>query len=257
MMLQYSGEFVVPGNTPDHTYQEHLARYRFASTHVAGRCVLDIACGTGYGVAVLLHGGARSVVGVDRSPDALRFAAMHFGAPGAMFVRADIRAVPFPSGSFDVVTSFETIEHIDEHARFLAECRRLLRPGGLLICSSPNKRVYSLGRRVPFNPFHVREFTTADFRAMLEAGIGGPVRLFAQRTMGLKQRLIYELWYLDARIPALTSLLQRLRLQAETAPPPASSPKDFPEPDATYMVAPLASTLMKPATFLVAVCQRP
>lgn len=256
MTLEYSGEFVVPGQTPVETLQEHVARYLFAAPHVGGKRVLDIASGTGYGAAMLARNGARSVVGVDRSAEAAAFAAHHYGRD-VHFVCADIREIPFVRGSFDVVTSFETIEHISDHERFLDECRRVLAPGGLFICSSPNKRAYSLGRRRPINPYHVREFTAAEFRRLLAAGIGGPVRMFAQHTMDLRQRVIYELWNLDCRLPFLAPLLNRVRsADAQRASAPSGDPLTIPPVDPAFHVTAAASTLRRPATFFVAVCER-
>lgn len=157
---------------------EHLVRYHWAAGAVAGREVLDAGCGVGYGSALLVQlGGARRCVGVDIAPDAIeRARADHGGDERLDFRLGDVTALDFPDDSFDVVTCFETVEHIDEPAqeRFVAEAARVLRPGGQLIASSPNR-----GQYPPGNPFHVRELTPDELER-LARGAFAEVRLFRQ-----------------------------------------------------------------------------
>lgn len=132
---------------------EHRARYHWASRAVAGKDVLDAACGVGYGIEILAAAGAKSVTGVDLDPEAIAAAKSRFGKDAADLVEADLGELPFADDSFDAVVCFETIEHVEEPKRALAELRRVLRADGLLIVSSPNPDSYVGG-----NEHHVHEF---------------------------------------------------------------------------------------------------
>ncbi len=140
---------------------EHRARYHFGAQVVAGKEVLDASCGTGYGIEILSRAGASAVTGVDVSAEAIAAAEKRFGDHAAALVEADLRGLPFEDDSFDVVVSFETIEHVEEPEKALAELRRVLRPEGVLVISSPNPDAY-----VGNNEHHVHEFRPAE---LLEA----------------------------------------------------------------------------------------
>lgn len=144
---------------------EHLHRYAIAREMVAGKDVLDIACGEGYGVALFAQ-CARSVVGVDVDRAVVEHAEAKYGGGNTRFLQGECVAIPLGEASVDVVVSFETIEHIREQEQFLAEVRRVLRPGGILIVSTPDKRVYTdqLGNR---NQFHPRELEAEEFYSLL------------------------------------------------------------------------------------------
>ena len=146
----------------------HAARYLFARPLVQHRRMLDVACGTGYGLA-LLAGVARVVVGADADFEALRTArALGAAAPGgAPVVRADACRLPFPGGLWDVVTSFETIEHLRDRAGFVREVRRVLAPDGVCVMSTPNANYTQPVDGTPRNPFHVHEYTPQEFTAEL------------------------------------------------------------------------------------------
>ena len=153
--LEFTGERFIPG-APGEIWYEHWHRYHFAAPIVAGREVLDIACGAGYGSALLARGAAR-VTGADISQAAIDHARDRYASvPGLEFRHADCAALPFPDATFDAVVSFETVEHIAAQETFLDEIRRVLRPGGLVVLSCPNKVEYTDERGVT-NEFHVRE----------------------------------------------------------------------------------------------------
>ncbi|HEX5712640.1 MAG TPA: class I SAM-dependent methyltransferase, partial [Solirubrobacterales bacterium] len=136
---------------------EHLARYAWASQFAAGRKVLDGACGMAYGSAILAGAGASEVVGVDL--DAEVVAKVSAAAkPNTRFEVADMRKLPFGDDEFDLVVSFETIEHVEDPETVLDELARVLKPGGLLVVSTPNRDVYT-----PGNPFHLRELSSNEF----------------------------------------------------------------------------------------------
>ncbi|MBE0481046.1 MAG: class I SAM-dependent methyltransferase [Dehalococcoidia bacterium] len=165
--IEFTGERLVPGKTNPDVHKEHIDRYMFAAGMAAGKTVLDVACGTGYGAGLMAEGGA-AVTGVDMSLEAVRYARDWFGDNGCVtFVCADAVHLPFPDRSFQVVISFETLEHIRAYRQFLAECRRVLADEGVLVCSTPNRRVFSPSMARPLNPFHVKEFWPDEFRRLL------------------------------------------------------------------------------------------
>jgi SAM-dependent methyltransferase len=135
---------------------EHRARYRWASRLVKGKAVLDCACGTGYGLEMYAAAGAVAVTGVDVDPEAVEQAKGRYGK-GTTVLQGDLRELPLEDDSFDLVTCFETIEHIDGAEAGIAELRRVLKAGGILVISSPNPDVY-VGR----NEHHIHEFRPAE-----------------------------------------------------------------------------------------------
>ena len=128
--------------------------------------MLDIACGAGYGSALLARRAAR-VTGADISPAAVEHARERYASiANVEFKQADCAALPFANASFDAVVSFETIEHIAAQEAFLDEVRRVLRPSGLAILSCPNKVEYTEKRGVT-NEFHVRELYRDELAALI------------------------------------------------------------------------------------------
>jgi SAM-dependent methyltransferase len=175
--LEFTGERFLPGASGEIWY-EHWHRYHFAAKLVAGSEVLDVACGAGYGSALLAR-QALHVVGADISAETIEHARLAYPAPNLEFRQADCTALPFADASFDAVVSFETIEHIAAQEKFLDEVRRVLRPEGLFVLSSPNKLEYS-DRRGFSNEYHVRELYRAELAALLEPRFPN-VRWFGQR----------------------------------------------------------------------------
>lgn len=145
---------------------EHAARYVFALPYVENKSVLDIACGTGYGVAILGK-SAKRVVGVDVDIDAARDAAAQCPDNTAVLLGDGLR-LPFADESFDIVTSFETLEHLYDRGRFLSELNRVLTKQGLLVLSTPNAHYTKPVDGKPSNPFHVFEYTPNELRSELE-----------------------------------------------------------------------------------------
>jgi 2-polyprenyl-3-methyl-5-hydroxy-6-metoxy-1,4-benzoquinol methylase len=144
---------------------EHIHRYLLARDFSRGKDVLDIACGEGYGTALLAQ-VARSVIGVDIDGPTVSHAATQYIRPNLHYVAGDARAIPLATASIDVVISFETLEHFAEQEMFLAELRRVMRPGGLLVISTPDSDVYSpVGAGA--NTYHLRELSREEFVAFL------------------------------------------------------------------------------------------
>lgn len=177
--LEFTGERFTPECVREIRY-EHLHRYAFARELVAGKRVLDAACGEGYGSA-LLAGAAAAVTGIDRSDEAVEHAKYRYQAANLDFQCADCLQLPFDPDSFDCVVSFETLEHLADQDDLLREFRRVLKPGGFLVLSSPDKAVYSdaLQNR---NEFHVRELYRHELETLLREHFPA-FRLWGQRLM--------------------------------------------------------------------------
>lgn len=150
----------------DESVAEHLHRYSLAVELCAGKDVIDIASGEGYG-SNLLAGVAKTVVGVDVAQEAVNHASLKYARGNLKFVHGSASDIPLPSDSCDVVVSFETIEHHDKHEAMLSELRRVLRPDGLLIISTPERLNYS-DRRSVKNKYHVKELYLDEFRELVQ-----------------------------------------------------------------------------------------
>lgn len=144
---------------------EHLHRYALAQELVSGKRVLDIACGTGYGSNILAQ-KAESVEGVDIDGTVIMKAAVKYKQKNLAFTRGSVEKIPFENSSFDVVVSFETLEHIIQHDSMMAEIKRVMKPGGILIISTPDKLNYSDLNEYS-NPFHKKELYEAEFKGLL------------------------------------------------------------------------------------------
>ncbi len=163
-MMEFTGERYVP-SLRGQIYYEHLHRYAVAARFCAEKRVLDIASGEGYGSALLARVAAE-VFGVDIDERTVEHARAAYYASNLRFQRGSVTDVPLADRSVDVVVSFETIEHVDQHERMLDEFRRVLVPGGVVVISSPNKLLYS---DIPnfSNPFHVKELYFSELRDLL------------------------------------------------------------------------------------------
>ncbi len=178
--LDFTGERFVPG-IPGEIAHEHWHRYAFARRFATGRRVLDVACGEGYGSA-LLAAVAREVTGVDIAQEAVAHATQAYRDVGHLrFVRGSAAALPLPDASVDMVVSFETIEHLprEDQPRMIAEIARVLAPDGILVLSAPNPVEYSDARNYR-NPFHTHEPTGEELRDLLRGAFPAQ-RWFHQR----------------------------------------------------------------------------
>ena len=175
--LTYTGERYHP-ELLDEIRQEHMHRYLWALGMVGGRDVIDLACGEGFGSA-MLAGVARQVIGIDISEKAVAHATSRYQAPNLSFRCANAVSLPLPDHSVDVVVSFETIEHLSDQTGMIAEIRRVLRHDGFLVMSSPNTEVYAQ-RQGHINEFHERELTGPEFENLLR-GQFPHLRVFGQR----------------------------------------------------------------------------
>jgi len=144
---------------------EHLHRYAIVLGLAKGKRVLDIASGEGYG-SNLIAGVADEVVGVDISEDAIYRAQSKYKKGNLRFLEGSASSIPLSDNYFDVVVSFETIEHHDKHHEMMSEIKRVLKPEGLLIISSPDKLHYT-DKRQFFNKFHVKELYAQEFKDLV------------------------------------------------------------------------------------------
>jgi GT2 family glycosyltransferase/ubiquinone/menaquinone biosynthesis C-methylase UbiE len=159
---------------------EHFHRYCIARDLCVGLDVLDVASGEGYGSA-MLAGVARSVTGVEIDAQTVSHAREAYKLENLSFKQGSALALPLDDASVDIIVTFETLEHIREHEVFVAEIKRVLRPGGLFVVSSPDRAVYSaLAEQV--NEYHLRELTEAEFESFLRSNFKNSA-LFQQRAI--------------------------------------------------------------------------
>ena len=177
--MKFTGERYLP-TEQGKIRLEHYHRYAAVLDAVKGKVVLDVACGEGYGSS-LMSEVADSVVGVDISDEAVSHATVAYAKPKLKFLMGSAIALEFEDAAFDVVVSFETIEHLAEQAQMLAEIRRVLRPEGVLIISSPNRPVYS-EESGEHNEFHVKELDFNEFDELLNKQFQH-IQYFGQRML--------------------------------------------------------------------------
>ncbi|SFM43427.1 Methyltransferase domain-containing protein [Gracilibacillus orientalis] len=170
-MLKDTGERVIPEkmDITNELLIEHIARYHFSVPHVHGK-VLDFATGVGYGahvVAKKCKHNLEEIIGVDIDPKAIQYAKTTYYHPLSKYMLADVTdlALPDQLGTFDVILSFETIEHIENEDQFMENIYHLLKPGGSLILSTP----FGAGKGKPCSsPFHVHQMTENEFSSMFD-----------------------------------------------------------------------------------------
>lgn len=146
--------------------EEHLERYKLATNYVRNKLVLDAACGAGYGSKMLASSGAKFVTSVDISSECLLNAKKTYCDKKIDFVQGDVTRLPFENESFDVIISFETIEHIKNGSEWIKESARLLKKDGIFIVSTPNRSVTNPGtffEERPLNVYHQYEYNTEEF----------------------------------------------------------------------------------------------
>ncbi len=167
--MKFTGERYIPGDPECEEIRfEHESRYHFASEFVKDKVVADMGCGAGYGCKILLEFGAKSVYGLDISLETLKYARSEFSAEGLMHIWSPVESLPFSDNNFDLVTSFEVVEHLKDYKGHLLEIKRILKDDGLLIISTPNVSVQIHTRKNMERNFHVHEFCFHDFKKFIQ-----------------------------------------------------------------------------------------
>lgn len=160
-------ERAVPGLTANFLMQEAISRYEFARKFINKQSIIcDMACGTGYG-SHLLSKKANLVIGIDISDEALNFASTMYGNSKTSFLKQSVEATIFQNNTFSEIIAFEMIEHLSKPAAFLREAKRILKPKGVLILSTPNKIVQSPTGE-PMSPYHTKEYAPKELEKLLK-----------------------------------------------------------------------------------------
>lgn len=168
--LNFTGEYFIPGKSGDRIEADHLERYRFACKYAKGKSVLDIACGVGYSGQMFIEAGAVNYDGVDINEKLIQYAKINYSSESINYLVGDI--CTFSSNKkYDMISCFETIEHVKNYEAAIQNMHSLLKPGGLLIISSPNRTVTSPNALTindkPSNEFHTQEFIPGELLSIL------------------------------------------------------------------------------------------
>lgn len=240
------GERVLPGGPH---YAVHLARYRWADSRLPAEiAVLDAGSGAGFGAGILA-GRGRRVSGVDYSATAVSHATAEYGSR-ATFVVGSVLDLPFADDTFDAVTCFEVIEHVEAPAVLVAELHRVLRPGGTLYISTPHALMERLNEETTSNPhlhYHVSPLVPRDLRRLLRARFRH-VTLYGQaRDLGVAHLLLQSLDRRGLRLRLRPSRREALRRVLKPAPGPASveagSPLEVPQRFSRLLASSAAMTM--------------
>lgn len=216
-------ERIIPEQTSGGPLSSHMKRYGFAKSFCTDKIVLDTACGVGYG-SYYLSEVAKEVIGIDISENAVTYAKEHYRRENIQFRLMDAQRLEFPDKYFDVVCSFELLEHLKDPERYLTEVKRVLKKGGICIISTPRakKTIYS-----PKNPYHKQEFSQRDFGNLLkkyfnQADIFGQRRLQSSRHYYLQK---IDFFHLRAWLPAFAR--RKICHALSTNSWDEASPEDF------------------------------
>ena len=231
--LEFTGERFLPG-TEGEIAHEHWHRYVFARRFVAGKRVLDVACGEGYGSA-LVSEVAQSVVALDIDGATIAHASETYAERNNLrFVEGSLTALPLSPASVDAIVSFETVEHVDAAAQraMIAEFARVLAPGGLVVLSSPNRPEYSDARNYT-NPFHRRELDRDELERLLDGAF--PARRWYRQRRYFGSALwadesggVFESFTADARSATPAALPAAMYFVVVAARDEADLPRDMP-----------------------------
>jgi 2-polyprenyl-3-methyl-5-hydroxy-6-metoxy-1,4-benzoquinol methylase len=186
------------------------SKYLFAAKYSKGKKVFDLGCAGGYGsyyIASEKGGKAKTVVGLDISQKAIKYAKKHWQLPNLVFVNASALSLPFKDKHFDLVISLEVIEHVTDYKKYLSEVGRVLKSNGTAIISTPNKAFTSPNTKHPIMASHIKEFFIDELEKELKS-VFTKVILRGQKigpSVYLKNRQKY---YQSWRFKLLTAISQ-------------------------------------------------
>jgi len=183
---------VIPETAPTAQLNMALARYEFAKSYAEGKAVLDLGCGDGYGAAYL-SSVAHSVIGVDISREAIEHARFKYQRHNLAYEVMDCYSLTFPDEFFDLVCSFEVIEHVDSCDKYLSEIHRVLKRNGFVLISTPNKDTSAYS----YSEHHLQHFNTLELEKLLKQHFGAVTLLKQQydsRAVKLDMSLLNRLF---------------------------------------------------------------
>lgn len=188
-------------------FKEHKIRYFFVKKFVKNKIVVDVACGNGYGTYLLANSGARFVYGIDNNKKAIELAKKNYQQKNINFILGNAQKISLKSNLADVVVSFETIEHLKYPKKFLKETKRILKPRGILLLSTPNREI-----SYEDNPYHLNEYTFPELNTLLS---DFPEKIFFGQRPVYKHvvRLYKNIYKNISSIPTLVPLKFFLRFR--------------------------------------------
>lgn len=229
---------------------DHMSRYLFAAQFAKGKCVLDVGTGLGYGAAILKHAGAGSVVAFDIDETTVQKAREKFGASGINYCVANSETFDESLNGFDLIVSFENIEHIPNPREFVRAAHMALNPEGVLLCSTPARECTpEFVNDKPKNPFHLNEWYESEFLGLMQERFQNTEMHSQVETFSLLQRrqAVENLLHLlghplrsstlhnsmravsrAASAVGIKSVTSTLRLGADISGLACPSPDDFP-----------------------------
>lgn len=224
-MTKKSGARIVPTEIKSKVeyilYLRHLFAYEVARRMIPKRSiVLDLGCGEGYGT-YLLSKDAKKVIGLDVDPEIIDHASKKYSAPTISFELYDGTKIPYPDNYFDAITVFQVIEHVDNDVYFVSEIYRVLKPKGLVILTTPNRKLRLWSWQKPWNPYHKREYDPIFLRICLEkyfvVDIKGIKATAEIQQIEIKRLMINKLDFLNLRrfIPGPVKNLVKKILERE------------------------------------------
>lgn len=162
--------------------EDHLQRYRFAVKYIKDKKILDIACGEGFGSKIMAK-SAKKVVGVDLDKEVIKQNIKVLGKE-AKFIASDaIKFLKNNKEKFDVIVSFETIEHFKEYQEFVELIYKNLKKNGTLVLSTPNKEVTEVLFGEDYHLYHTQEFYTDELSGILSKVFKNKCKIFRQRPL--------------------------------------------------------------------------
>lgn len=220
--MKFTGERLVPGILRlENMLVEELARLNFVRAHFADSIVLDAGCGVGFGSNFLAENGARWVLGIDISAEAVSYAAKNYRRANLAFCVMDCTRLGIRDASFDMICSIELIEHLEQTDHYLGEICRVLKPHGVYFMSTPNRRVSSTPSGKASWAFHEREFNLEELHELLKTYFedveiwGSSVPVYEQHPIRrvTKSRLSLVKHILPPRIRVWVSSFIRFRIK--------------------------------------------